>query len=313
MSHKQRIVVGTRPSTLALAQCSLISQALWAKSGTDATLALYRNSGDRAQGTSGAALVSKRAWVDDLEKALLAGDVDLVIHSSKDLPADIAGGTAASSILSRAAPNDVLVLRDADASSPSAMEALKNLPAGARVGTASARRRTQILRINPDLAVVEHRGNVPTRLRKLYDGDRIDAIILAEAGLSRLGYEHIRRIQISTNDMVPAAGQGTLVAQYREGDEDTQLVVQSLVDRSTELCWRAERVFLTDVGADCRSALGVFAEIADGQVALRYAGVSDDGKDMVSGTRMGATTSSEDLARQAAAEALLHGIGKFIH
>ena len=228
--------IATRGSALALAQAEWVAAQL----PVQTTLVPVVTSGDRRR-----AVDDKREWVLELEEALLRGDADLAVHSAKDVPVALAEGLALIAAAPRADPRDVLC----GASSLSA------LPEGARVGTASLRREAQLRARRPDLDVVELRGNVDTRLRKLADGEA-QAIVLAAAGLERLG----RAGEASSYlDLVPAAGQGTLVVEARADDEAARAAVERLRDGRAEEALAAERALVAALGADCRSAVGAHA------------------------------------------------------
>ena len=237
--------IGTRGSALALAQAGWVAERL----DPPAELVPIVTSGDRRR-----AVDDKREWVAELEDALLRGDVDLAVHSAKDVPVAIAAGLTLAGAPAREDPADVLC------GAPS----LDGLAEGARVGTSSLRREAQLRARRPDLEVVELRGNVDTRLRKLADGEA-DAIVLAAAGLARLGRSDAADAAL---DFVPAAGQGTLVLQAREGDLATAEAVAHLRDAATEAALAAERAVVAGLGADCRSAVGVHAVETGGTPAV---------------------------------------------
>jgi hydroxymethylbilane synthase len=223
--------IGTRGSALALAQATPVAEALAGE------LVVITTTGDRDR-TAG----DKGRWVGELERALLAGEIDVAIHSAKDVPSELADGTRLLPSPPRADPRDALC------GAPS----LDALPSGARVGTASVRRRAQLLALRPDLEVVELRGNVDTRLRKLAGGD-YDAIVLAQAGLDRLG----RGAEgTPLDELIPAAGQGILALQARE-DLDVPVADAAATEALT-----AERAFIAALDGDCDTP--VAAHYADG-------------------------------------------------
>jgi hydroxymethylbilane synthase len=225
--------IATRGSALALAQARWVAERL----GADAELVPLVTSGDRRR-----AVDDKREWVAELEDALLRGEADVAVHSAKDVPAELAPGLELLAAPEREDPRDVLC----------------GAPAldGVRVvGTASLRRRAQILARFPAVEVVELRGNVDTRLRKLAAGEA-DAIVLAAAGLARLGRSAEADAVL---DLVPAAGQGTLVIEGRAEDEAARAAVAALRHPPTEAALAAERAVVAALGADCRSAVGVHA------------------------------------------------------
>ncbi|MGZ6706455.1 MAG: hydroxymethylbilane synthase [Solirubrobacteraceae bacterium] len=248
--------IGTRGSALALAQAR---QAVALLPG-DHELVEIVTTGDRGQGAPDAGAGDKERWVRELDAALLDGRVDCAIHSAKDVPADLHEGIAIAAVPPRADPRDALC------GAPS----LAALGAGARVGTASLRRTAQLRALRPDLNVVELRGNVDTRLRKLAAGEA-DAIVLAAAGLARLG-----RAAEGTpmDELVPASGQGCLALTTRAGEEE---LVAAARDEAAARALRAERALVTALQADCETPVGAHARAGSGG-GLRltaFAGAAD--------------------------------------
>jgi hydroxymethylbilane synthase len=238
--------IGTRGSALAL------SQARWvaARLDGDAEIVPVSTSGDR-----GAAIGDKSRWVSELEQALLDGRIDLAVHSAKDVPADLAAGLELVAIPEREDP------RDAICGAPS----LDALPAGARIGTSSLRRTAQIKAVRPDLTIVELRGNVDTRLRKLADGEA-DALVLAVAGLRRL--DRADAADGVLDALVPAAGQGALAIEARAGEIAPERLAR-LIDEEATVCVTAERALTRALDASCNTAVGAHATVRDdGQVEL---------------------------------------------
>ena len=225
-----------------------------------AELVEITTSGDRVRAAG-----DKSRFVKEIEDALLAGDVDLAVHSAKDVPGQLPGGLEIAAVPPRADPRDVLC----------GAESLDALAPGARVGTASIRRRSQLLALRDDIEVVELRGNVDTRLRRLADGD-YDAIVLAAAGLARLG-----RLDgaVPLDGLIPAPGQGSLALEIRSGDETTRQRVEGLSDPVAFACLVAERDCVIALDATCDTPVGVLAESLDGdpgRLRIRgYAGAPD--------------------------------------
>jgi hydroxymethylbilane synthase len=242
--------VGTRASALALAQAGHVADAL-----DGAHLVEITTTGDRDR-----AAVDKAKWVRELEVALRDGRVDAAVHSAKDVPAVLDEDLVLAGIPRREDPRDALC----------GAASLDDLPAGARVGTSSLRRAAMLRAQRPDLEVIGIRGNVDTRLRRLAEGD-FDAIVLAVAGLRRLGRPEAITGLLDPEVFVPAAGQGTLALQCRMSDEDTVIALDALTDLATRDALAAERSAVRALEADCHSALGVHAAPgADG--ALRVVG-----------------------------------------
>ena len=246
--------IATRGSALALAQARWVAERL----DGEAELITVVTSGDRRR-----AVDDKREWVGELEEALLAGDADLAVHSAKDVPVQLAEGLSLIAAPVREDPRDVLC----------GAASLDELPEGARVGTVSLRRRSQVLARRPDLRMVELRGNVDTRLRKLAEGEA-DAIILAAAGLARLGRSGDAGGAL---DLVPAPGQGILAIEARDDDEAARAAVAPLRDAAAETALACERALVAGLDADCSTPVGAYAEpTPDGGLLLRaYVGAED--------------------------------------
>ena len=237
MSEPLRI--GTRGSALALAQAG------WVAERVGGELVEITTAGDlnRAAG-------DKSRWTGALEGALVLGEIDLAVHSAKDVPGELGDGLSLVAAASRVDAADVLC----------GAESLEALPPGARIGTSALRRRAQLLAARDDVEVVELRGNVDTRLRKLVDGE-VDAIVLARAGLERLDRLDAVGGVLRGEVFVPAAGQGTLVLEGRTGDVPAERAARRVHDEETWTCLRAERALVRALGADCHSAVGARADV----------------------------------------------------
>jgi hydroxymethylbilane synthase len=278
--------IGTRGSALALAQARSVADRL----GVDSELVPITTAGDRGVGPA-----DKSRWVSALERALLAGTVDIVVHSAKDVPAEIAPGLELVAIPPRCDP------RDAICGAPS----LAALPAGARVGTSSLRRAAQIRAVRDDLTIVELRGNVDTRLRKLADGE-CDALVLAMAGLERLGRD--AEADGLLDELVPAAGQGALAVQARPEALDHDQLAR-ITDEDASSCVSAERELTHALGASCHTSVGAHARVVDGQLELRgWVGAPDGSawiNDRLSGPAPGLGDAMAKRMLAAGADALL--------
>lgn len=246
--------VGTRASALALAQAGTVAALL----GPDAELVPVTTSGDRNRQAT-----DKERWVKELELALLAGEIDLAVHSAKDVPSALPDGLRLVGAPPRADPFDALV----GALSVGALDA------GARVGTASLRRAAQLRALREDLEVVVVHGNVDTRLRMLADGD-LDALVLAAAGLVRLGRTDV--IGAILSELVPAAGQGTLALEARTDDERALSAALAITHEPTWLALQAERALVSLLHASCNTPLGAHATIGEQGIVLRtFVGLPD--------------------------------------
>jgi len=268
--------IGTRGSALALWQANHIKDKLAELHGVSAELVRIQTSGDRFQSASlaqiGAEAGTKGVFIKEIEDALLAGTVDLAVHSMKDVPTEIPAGLIFSAIPEREDPRDCLISRGGSA--------LKDLPAGARVGTSSLRRQAQLRHLRSDLNVVDVRGNVDTRIRKL-DAGEFDAIVLAVAGVNRLGLTRRISQAFESDVMLPAVGQGALGIETREDDAETSRLVAALDDIDTRACVTAERALLQELQGGCQVPLGASGRIFDGVLRLEAAVFSADGSDYV--------------------------------
>jgi hydroxymethylbilane synthase len=236
------IRLGTRGSALALAQARLVAERL----PGEVEIVPITTSGDERPGGA-PELADKSRFVRAIEEALLADDIDVALHSAKDVPADFPRGLLLQAVLERADPRDAICGADS----------LEDLPAGAVVGTSSLRRRAVLLALRPDLDVRDIRGNVDTRLRRLADGD-FDALVLAKAGLDRLGRGNEGR-PLDPGAFVPAAGQGCLAVEIRDADEPANQAIFGLTDFTTQACLTEERTVVRSLRATCNTPIGVHA------------------------------------------------------
>ena len=242
-----KLRIGSRGSALALWQANHVAALLRAE-GHQVEIAIIKTTGDRLQEVAFAQVGSKGMFTREIEAALAAGTVDLAVHSLKDLPTELPEPFALAATPARADPRDVLVSVN--------HASLAALPHGARVGTSSQRRRAQLAALRPDIQAVEFRGNVDTRLRKLAEG-QVDAILLAAAGLDRLGKTEWVRERLDPKDFCPAAGQGALGIETRNGDTATIAAVAFLDHPGTRFAVTAERAALAALGGGCQVPIGV--------------------------------------------------------
>jgi hydroxymethylbilane synthase len=255
--------IGTRGSALAIAQATGVAESLQAL-GAEVELVTIATSGDETAAKP--ETEDKARFVKELEQALLAGEIDLAVHSAKDVPSELLDGLEIVAVPERADPRDALCLApdlarpDPSPHSPAA-QALDPLPEGATVGTASLRRRAELLALRPDLQIRELRGNVDTRLRKLAEGE-FDAIVLAAAGLARLGRAD-EGVPLSELSLVPAAGQGCLALEARADDDATRKLACRLTDPHAFACVTAERMLVMVLGATCNTPVGAHAKVVN--------------------------------------------------
>jgi hydroxymethylbilane synthase len=284
--------IGTRGSALALAQANIVAQLLggW-------EIVTIATAGDR-DATDG----DKSRWVLELERALSAGEIDLAVHSAKDVPGELADGLDLLGAPERAAPEDVLCLQGAP----------EQLVSGARVGTSSVRRAAQLRAAREDLEVVPMRGNVDTRLRKLAEGG-FDAIVLARAGLQRLGREQEIAAVLDPTRFVPAPGQGALALEGRADDEPTRQAVEEITDANTFASLRAERALAHALNASCNTPLGAHAyDYGCGCLHLRAWVGLPDGSAWIDDELLGGFYDPEELGRRVAERLRSAGAGELL-
>jgi hydroxymethylbilane synthase len=289
--------VATRESELARAQSRMVADQLEKALTVRVELIPMKTSGDRIAGSL-AKVGGKGLFVKEIEEALLEGRADLAVHSAKDLPAEQPEGLCLAAFPERADPRDGLVSRGAAGS-------LADLPAGTRVGTGSVRRTALLRLLRPDLQIVPLRGNVPTRLRKLEDGG-IDAVVLACAGLDRLGLAGRIHERVAPEQLLPAVAQGVLAVQGRVADplarDSAALSHAPTVARA-----QAERAVLQALKADCNVPLAAYAEVAGEELHLRALVASLDGSRVVSAEARGRAEDALGLGSAVAAELLAGG------
>lgn len=259
--------IGTRASQLALKQARLVQEAL-ARQGLAGELVTFTTMGDKHLDEPLNAIGAKGLFTQELERALERGKIDCAVHSLKDLPTDLAPGLDVAAVLPRADPRDVLVL-----SSSARAVGLADLPRGSRVGTSSLRRRAQLLAAHPDLEVVELRGNVPTRLRKVDEG-QVHAAILAAAGLLRLEATQHITAYLEAPQWLPAAGQGAIAVQVRIEDRRTRERIDGLNDGPTMAAVQAERAFLAGLDGGCQVPVGALVIGAGGEIGVHAGGAT---------------------------------------
>lgn len=267
------LIFATRPSALARWQTAhviLLLQNAW--SGLECTEHIIKTTGDRILDRPLSEIGGKGLFTSELENALLSGEVDAAVHSLKDLPVEETPGIVIAAIPERESAFDVLVSVGG--------KTLADLPEAARVGTCSLRRTAQILTLRPDLAILPLRGNVDTRVRKVMEGE-YDAIVLAYAGLARLGLQANITEIFPLNVMLPAPGQGALAVQCRADDHETLNLLAAIHDPLSAAAVNAERVFLAGLGGGCSLPVAAFAQKNDGRIILTGAVISADGRQAI--------------------------------
>jgi hydroxymethylbilane synthase len=291
----RRLRIGSRGSQLALWQANHISTLLRAR-GHEVEIEIIHTTGDKITDVALAKVGTKGMFTKEIEEALAAGRVDLAVHSLKDLPTELPAGFEIAAITERQDPRDAFCSQH--------HSSIKDLPQGARVGTSSLRRQAQLKAIRPDLDVHPLRGNVDTRLRKLEQGE-YDAIILASAGLNRLGKTEFIKQVIPAEIMCPAAGQGALGIEIREGDDKSRELLAFLNDAKARAATTCERALLNRLGGGCQVPIGAFAEQRNGKLHLDSIVADPDGSKVLRDSRDG--DDPEKLGNEAGAALLQRG------
>lgn len=261
------IIIATRSSELALRQARLVQAALRA-ADVESELKTYKTTGDKRLDEPLAAIGAKGLFTKELESDLARGKVHCCVHSLKDLPTEMPAGLEVVALLPREDPRDVLI-----ANHVTGAESLAELAPGSRVGTSSLRRRAQLHAIRPDLEIVDLRGNVPTRLKKVDEGI-VHAAILAAAGLHRLDVSQRITAYLDAPAWLPAAGQGAIAIQIRGDDDETRALVAPLGDLTTTIDTRAERAFLAALEGGCQVPIGAVV-LRDGPLSVLHGFISD--------------------------------------
>lgn len=295
--------LGTRRSKLAMTQSGHVADALRAE-GHDVEIVEIVTEGDTSR-ASLASMGGHGVFASALREALLAGEIDIAVHSLKDLPTTPNEGLEVGAVTARVDPRDVVVFR------PGAGPDLEALPEGARVGTSSLRRRAQLLAARPDLVVDDLRGNLDTRLARVAEGD-YDAAILAAAGIIRLDREDAIGQRLDPRYWLPAVGQGALGIAIRAGDQETRGLVAPLDDPEARSATTAERAFLNELEGGCQVPIGALATVAGERLRLDGMVASLDGTTVLRTATEGAAQDADVLGRQLAAELLDRGAGEVL-
>jgi hydroxymethylbilane synthase len=312
--EKRVIVVGTRQSALALTQTGQVIDELKRiseKHGFDYTFEIKKivTKGDRILDVTLSKVGGKGLFVKEIEQALIDGVIDLAVHSMKDMPFELPEGLINGAIPKRVDPRDCLVMREG--------RSLDDLPIGARIGTSSLRRSCQLKHARPDLQLESIRGNIDSRIRKL-ETEGFDAVVLAAAGLTRMGWQDQISASIPVDVCLPAVGQGALGIECRENDTQIRQLLALYNDSDTELTVRAERSFLGALNGGCQVPIGAYCVISDvdqgnaGERQLVMTGMvgSPDGATMLKEVKQG--TNPEQLGRDVAAALIARGADRIL-
>ena len=304
MTSRRAFTVGTRGSRLALRQTELVVDALRrAHPDREFVVRTVATEGDRRPDASLRVIGGRGVFVKALESALLAGEIDLAVHSLKDVPTELAPGLTLAAVTERGDVRDALVSRTG--------ARLAALPAGARVGSGSLRRAAQVLALRPDLRVVDIRGNVDTRLRKVTEGE-VDAVLLAAAGLDRLGWLDRAAELLDPEVVLPAVGQAALTVEVRADDAELAELLAAVHHGPTAAATAAERAFLRGLGGGCAVPVGAYGRVAGGRLVLDGLVAAPDGSRTVRERAEGSAAEAESVGARLAEAVLAQGAASLL-
>lgn len=298
--------IGTRGSALARWQANHVREALGTTCGVESEIVVVKTSGDKTSAPVEQIGVIG-VFTKELEDALLDGRADWAVHSMKDVPTEFSELCRVATVFEREDPRDALVSFRG--------ETLENLPRGARIGTSSLRRAAQLRQFRPDFQIIEIRGNVDTRLRKLAEGE-YDAVVLAKAGIVRLGHASRVTEVLSPEIVLPAVGQGALGVEFMASREKEFRLVDQLIDRNTMLAVKAERALLADIQGGCRLPLGAWARLEAGEMVIDACVLAADGTESIRRRRKKVCHNERDaetLGKEVAGELLGAGAERLLH
>ena len=301
---KERIIIGSRSSKLALLQAQEVADKLkLANPQLSCEMVTVKTAGDRDQRTSLKVLDGKGVFVKELEEALLKGKIDIAVHSLKDMPTDIPVGLKLAAVTQRLDPRDVLV-------SAKGM-VLSRLPSGSRIGTGSQRRTVQLMNCRRDIAVADMRGNIDTRLRKCHSGE-VDGVLMAAAALIRMKLDDRITEYLPIETFVPAVGQGALGIEVRDSDRLTNEIVASLNHKQSWLAVIAERAFLKALGGGCREPIAALGVVEGTSLHLRGMVTNSNTFEVMNAEIKGKSSEAEQLGLRLAQRMMEMGAGRLI-
>ncbi len=304
--------LGTRGSQLALWQARTTARLVEQAGGPPCEIVVIKTSGDRLAEAPLSEVGGKRLFVKEIEDALLRGEIDFAVHSCKDMPAVLPDGLTIGAVLPREDPRDVVVL-PAQAKAPATLDELRAaLGPGRRIGTSSVRRIAELAELFPGAAFVPIRGNLDTRLRKLDAGGAYDALVLAAAGMRRLGFSERMSFGLPLDACVPAPGQGAIAIERRAGDEATAAALARIDDGPTAVAIEAERALVAALGGGCQTPIGAVAVVEGGDLDLRAVVVSLDGSRVIRGRDRAPRAEAAALGGRLAERLLAEGAGAIL-
>ena len=308
----QGLRLGTRGSQLALFQAHSVADLLRDRAGVTCEIVVIKTSGDRLAEASLSEIGGKRLFVKEIEDALLSGEIDLAVHSSKDMPAVLPHGLQLGGVLPREDARDAVVLPAEDGVTLSLDDLVKRLGRAPRIGTSSIRRTAQLTRLFPGARFLPVRGNLGTRLAKVDARKDFDALVLAAAGLRRLRHEERISAVLPIEACVPAPGQGIIAVEAREGDARALAPLTSITDAPATAALTAERAVVMRLGGGCQMPIGAYAALQDGELVLTAIVVSVDGAQAARADVRGPAADAHAVGFRAAEELLARGAGEIL-
>lgn len=304
--EKKTLRIGTRASQLALWQANWVKSELEKKyPGLEVTLTKIKTQGDKILDVPLAMVGGKGLFVKEIEEAMLRGEIDIAVHSMKDVPTVFPEGLALRCITEREDPRDIVVLRPG-------FKSFRDLPQGARIGTSSLRRKAMLLHLRPDFQMVDIRGNVETRIRKLTE-DNLDAVVLAAAGMHRLGFTGQIGEYLPTDVSLPAIGQGALGIESRIADAEVNALIDFFNHPETAAAVKGERAVLRRLEGGCQVPIGAYGEVKDGQLTLTGLVASIDGARFLQKTVVCKPEEAEKVGISLADDLIIQGAGKILN
>ncbi len=302
-----KLILGTRGSALALKQTEQVIKLLKEVDPTlETTIKIIKTLGDSKQGTAEAAISDKQDWIQGLDTALVSGEIDLAVHSAKDVPVEIHPASQIFPLGVRENPADLLIVKN------SQYKNLDSLPKGAIIGTASLRRQAQILNYRSDLKLVAHRGNINTRIETFKESPTLSAIVLANAGLSRMTIDTSRFYKIDPKIMLPAVNQGCVVGHIMLHRNDLLTLMNKVIDPEVRIAFEAERQCINLLDANCHSAVGVFAKVIGQELELTCRILMPDGSEKIEASVVGSINNHLQMSEEIAEELVLKGASRII-
>ena len=292
-----KLVVGTRGSNLALVQTNwVVDQLKKENPGVEFEVKIIKTKGDLIKDLPLDKIGDKGLFVKEIEKSLLDGEIDMAVHSMKDMPSYLPEGLKFAHSPKREDPRDALIFKEG-------YKSLDDLPQGARIGTGSKRRKYQLLKHRPDLEIVPIRGNIETRIKKI-ETEKLDGVVLAASGLRRAGLDDKIDYYIPTDIMLPAPAQGILALEIREDDKETEKIIDSIKDDITKIQIDAERGFLIGVNGSCHTPMGAYCEIEGEKITLTGLYGDGEGKKIVVQSQVGTLADAPKIGYELAKSVL---------